>query len=349
MPLLTKEISSGHVFSRSSQDGAVATTQTRVFRILLSQAGEVVDINATCGVQIGDPHPVNTDLYCVSFDFKFEGDSRMVALATFTYESTPGGGTNGQDPKQNPPDLRPPNVTTSTSLMEVPAYQWRQPGQQWEAPLNPAGDKYEGVTRLEPVVTITVEQFETNPFNNVLQAGKVNNSAFSIFAASFPERTLMFRGVSMRPIVEHYQGSLYRGWMASYELAYRANYAGTEHGEIGWDRIQPQTGFNVLARLQGANIEIAGNPLKHNDLKQIAGWPNSVSLPNNVAPGQKSRGMVLVAEYENGGASQVPCPQPIPLNDDGSPRSTTAVPKVLTKRYQVYESFNFSSLGLRFG
>lgn len=351
MPKLTKEISSGHVYSRSSQDGAVSTSQTRVFRILLSAAGEVFDPQAVCGIQIGDPHPVNPDIYCVSFDGKFEGDSRMVALVTFNYESTPGGGGQ-QDPKELPPDIRPSNVTTSTSLMEIPAHQWREVGLgnfPWKAPLNPAGDKYEGVTRLEPVVSISVEQFEENPFANVSYAGMINSSAFKILNNDFPRHSLMFRGIAMRPMVEFYRGVLYRGWMATYELAYRRNDAGSTFGPVYWNRLQPQTGFNVLARLAGANIELAGNPLKHNDLKQIAGWPNAVSLPTNVAVGQKSRGMVLVAEYENGGASQMPCPQPIPLNDDGSPRSSDAVPQVLVDEYQVYEEFDFANLGLRFG
>jgi hypothetical protein len=57
--------------------------------------------------------------------------------------------------------------------------------------------------------------------------------------------------------------------------------------------------------------------------------------------------MVMVFEYENGGASQLPSAQPIPINDNGRPRIDTASPKVLVYRYQVQDEIDFSQFGLR--
>jgi hypothetical protein len=57
--------------------------------------------------------------------------------------------------------------------------------------------------------------------------------------------------------------------------------------------------------------------------------------------------MVKVFEHESGGASQTPSAQPIPLNDDGTPRIYNADPKVLVYRYRVYREANFNTLNLR--
>jgi hypothetical protein len=87
MPKGVTEISQGNQFSRSANEGQLADSATRTFRVLLNSPSEVFDIQASCGVFVGDPHPTNPNIYCASFDAKYEGDTRMVLVATFNYQS----------------------------------------------------------------------------------------------------------------------------------------------------------------------------------------------------------------------------------------------------------------------
>lgn len=338
MPKLVSEISSGHQFSRSSENGVLADAQTRVFRVILNQAGEVVDPTEACGIRIGDPHPINTNIYCTSFDIKFEGESRMVFLCTFQYQSTAGADSN-EDPKSQPPDIRIANWSISTSLIEIPVTKWREVDAQGVAGAlkdahNPVGDLYEGITTLVPIVTFVFEQFQFSPPSVwATDSGKVNGTSVTLPGQTCEPRTLLFRGASGRPAVEFWGDQLYRGWNTSYEFAYRAD---------TWDIRIPQSGFNIFNTpfgsangAQGQNVEAGSLLLKHEGGK-IKGWPNSIE-PADGTGAEKTRAMVLVYEYETGGASQLPSAQPIPLNDNGSPRWSGANPKVLVKRYSVYE------------
>lgn len=338
MPKLVSEISSGVQFSRSSDAGVLSDSQTRVFRIALNEPGELVYPTEECGVRIGDPHPVNTNIYCTSFDFKFEGESRSVLLVTFQYKSTAGADAN-EDPKSQPPDIRLANWSISTSLIEVPAARWREvDGQNVAGPLkdahNPVGDLYEGITTLRPVVTFVFEQFDFEPPSRWAgNAGDVNGEQVSFPGLTCSPRTLLFRGASGKPAVEFWGDRLYRGWNTSYEFAYRGD---------TWDIRIPQSGFNIFNApygsvngARGQNVEAGSLLLKH-DGGKIKGWPGSIE-PADGTGAEKTRAMVLVYEYETGGAQQLPSAQPIPLNDDGSPRWSGADPKVLVKRYSVYE------------
>jgi hypothetical protein len=358
MPKLVSEISAGTTFNFSSSQGQITASMTRVFRVLLNSAGEVFDIQATCNVRIGDQHPYNTDLYCRTFAAQFEGDSRMVALCTFTYEST--AGSQQEDPNSKSPEIRPANWSTSTSLSEVPAYSWTKIGQNGnpignaEPAANAPGDRLDGVTRFAPIVSISIDQWEpTDPTKHVALAGTVNQNEFWVGSLRCFRRSLMFRGVSSRPAVESWGGLLYRGWLCSYEFAYQKNHVKGlwENGQsydadIGWDLAVPHTGFNVLAfnpAGPAADQDVYGQPLKHREQKIF----QPLALPDNIAGGDKVRGMVLVHEYEAGGASQLPCAQPIPLNDDGTPRKGTAVPPVLVYRRNPHEEYDFTNFKLR--
>lgn len=363
MPKLTKEISSGAQFQRSSENGRNLTdAQTRVFRILLETPGEVVNVQDVCNITIGKPHPYNQNIYCVSWDVKFEGESRMVLLATFNYQSTPA--AQDEDKNKQPPDVRPANWSTSTSLIEVPVRSWvpiSQGGGRGapEAAVNTAGDMYDGVSKFEATVTITVEQFVRNdPTVHCTYAGNVNKVPWLIGTLLCNAGSLMFRGVQCRPVVEAWGDEIFRGWTATYEFSYRYNWVEglwdhaakkTYSENIGWDIAVPQTGFNVTCDLNAADVEKTGMPLRHDASGKIEGWPNNLQLPQGVAVGQKARGHVLVYAYDNGGASQLPCAQPIPLNDDGTPRSSTANPKVILRRYRTNEETDFvQQFGLRF-
>lgn len=363
MPRLVSEISSGQQFSRSAADGKLADSQVRSFRILLNQPGETVDVQAACGILIGDRHPVNTNVYCVSWDVKFDGESRMVLVATFNYQSTPSS-RPGQDNNDQPPDVRPANWSASTAIAEMPVQFWDEIGRtgftiaKGIPAVNGAGDMYDGVSRFEAVVTISIEQFESSdPFRHSLYAGSVNKDQIRIGSLVCFPGSLMFRGVQCRPTVESWGAAVYRGWSATYEFMFRRNYVtglfdpldGVKYDEaIGWDLAVPHTGFNVLCDLNAVNVEKSGMPLKHTESGKIDGWPNNVSLMAGVAAGQKARAMVLVHSYADGGASQMPSAQPIPLNRDGTPRIHTADPKVLVFRYRPNDAINFlETFGLR--
>ena len=381
MPKLVSEIASGTQFQFTSSPDSVGASITRVFRILLEQPQEYVDIAQVCGIFVGDQHPTNPILRCTNYEAQFEGDSRMVILATFTFQvdsawagdgGGPGGGGGGGRQSYNP-EIRPANWSVSSSMMEVPARFWRPVTNaagalgDAETPKNPVGDIYDGVTRLEPIVTISIEQPEfQDPTKHMLHVGKTNKASFKVGSLDCGRRTVMLRNVQSRPFVEQYGAITYRGWNVSYEFAFRRNkvsglrvgtgqnVSDNQEADIGWDIALPQTGFNVkmiapvaeesfsVATAENEDIEASGYPLKHENYK-IKGWPNSLEFIAGTS-GKKARAMVLVHEYEDGGASQTPSAQPIPLNDNGTPRWSGADPKVIVRRYCVTDEIDFKDV-----
>lgn len=129
MPKLVREIVSGQENSRSLEDSQSADVSVRTFRIVLNSPSEAYDIQQAIGVYIGDVHPVNDKLPCVSISEKPDGDSRVVRIVTANYRTSPGADPNN-DPNSQPPDIRPAQFSISSSLMEVPATRWRRVGRQ---------------------------------------------------------------------------------------------------------------------------------------------------------------------------------------------------------------------------
>lgn len=367
MPKATSEITSGTQFSRSSNEGQLADAQNRSFRIIKESVGEVVDIQQECNVKIGDQHPYNTNLYCVSFDARFEGDSRMVILVNFSYQSTPSSTASGggSDPKSQSPEVRPANYTTSTSLVESPRTVWAvRTGVNggWaddEPAVNPVGDMYDGVTALEPIVSINITQYDqVDPTKNLQYAGYVNEEEINLGNLKMKPGTVLFRGVSYQPTVESWGGRLFRGWTATYEFAYKRNtvkvrISGADlEADIGWDIAVPVTGFNVKAfNPAGAagDEDQFGQPLKHQNGKIVP----LLSLPVGISPGDRVRAMVKVFEYEDGGTSQAPSASPVALKTNGRPLLTHDASGVLINRpivyaYRVQPKINLTqTLGIR--
>jgi len=353
---IVSEIASGVQYQFSSEENQAAVSTTRVFRIVKKKPDSYINISGVCKVKVGDEHPEEEKLFCTSYSAQYDGDSRMVILATFNYRTTPAG--DGNDRTQTEPDLRLAQWSLSTSLQEVPAYVWKVitgPGAGNVVPCtNTAGDLYDGVSRLEPIVTISVEQFETeDPTRHCSLTGYVNEKAFAIGTLDIFPRSLMFRGVQCAPAAEKWGDVVYRGWRASYEFAYRVNWIGAPiNDKIGWDVAVPQTGFNVLAWTPTApngsqtanNRDDFGQPL---DLDESGRIKTPVSLPQGISSGDKVRAHIRVAATTGGGASQRPSAQPIALNDNGAARSPVASPKVLVYRYQVQNEVDFSTFGLR--
>jgi hypothetical protein len=366
MPKMVKEVYAGVQYDFSSEEGQIASSTTRVFRIIKSDVGEYINVAATCGVQIGQEHPTESGLYCASYSAQYDGDSRMVIVATFNYRTTPGGGDAGQDPGQFSPDIRPAKWSISTTLTEAPAFQWKPfgdaasaliigGGTDWTAPVNPAGDRYEGVTRLVPVSTVTVDQFVLNdPTRFCVYAGYVNSAPITIGSLTCSQHTLMFRGVSTQPALEQYGTVLYRGWKASYEFVYKQNELEISGSSInlGWDHAQIVEGVNILnigyaskAAAEAANVEAGSLALKKKEstsgiATEIEGWPNNIAIAENTA-GTKVRGMILIGEDAK--PTQRPCALPIALNPNGTPRWSGADPPVLVYTYQIQPDIDFNS------
>jgi hypothetical protein len=369
VPKLTVETTNGNQVSRSASAGRLADAATRTFRIVLNQPGESFSIPQVCGIRIGDRHPVFNTVFCNSITGSFEGDSRMVYVATFEYQSTPG--SQGEDPKNQPPDIRPADWSVSASLIEVPVYTWQRleprkllfdmvPIGQPGVPINAAGDRFDAIAKYEPLITISVQHFEADdPTKNCGRVGLINKTSFNIGSLICDPHTIMLRGISSQPVVESWGDLLFRGWNATYEFAFRRNFTKglwdgfgnpVREADLGWDIAVPETGFNVLAFVPAGALpeqDEFGQPLKHKDGKIV----EPRQLPDNVAVGDRMRAMVKVMEYENGGASQLPSAQPIALNDDGTPRKSfgpgAADPAVIIKRYQIYDEFEFRNLNLR--
>jgi hypothetical protein len=352
MPKMVSEVTSGVQYDFSAEEGQIAASTTRVFKILKSDASEYISIASACGIQVGQEHPTERGLYCVSYSAQYDGDSRMVVIATFNYRASPGLGGSQEDRKEQPPDVRPANWSVATSIQETPAYVWKgitgpRAGQTGPC-VNPAGDLYEGVVRLEPIVTISIDQYESSdPTRHCLYAGYVNSNSIKLGSLTMFARSVMLRGVQTQPVVEHWGEKIYRGWKASYEFAFRVNWVGAPYNvAIGWDILQPQSGFNVKAwtpNFVPADTDNYSQPLKHENYA----IKEPLSLPDGISAGQKVRSMIRVHESESGKTSQRPSAQPIPLNDDGSGRSDSASPPVIVHRYQVQNDIDFSFFGLR--
>jgi hypothetical protein len=356
------EITSGSQNSRSVDGGGLADSSTRVFRVLLGTPGESFDIQGACGVSVGDAHPVNTGIRCWSFDSRYENDSRLSLVCTFNYKSMADAAPGGGGPLSQAPDVRPANWSTSVSTYESPAWSWRKvekEGSVWKAAtdrspaVNTAKDLYDGIANLEPVLTISVEQFSTaSPLVYRDAVGCVNKKELIVGGQRMAIGTVMLRSISSQPDVQPWGKNIYRGWKSTYEFLYKKNpariYNGTaeETVNIGWDIAVPQTGFNCKTfnpAAAGATQDPWGQPLKHSNGKVVL----PLALFDNVAAGEKVRAMVKVFSYSDGGASQTPSSQPIALNDDGTPRKDTATPPVLVYRYRIYDEYDFTTMQIR--
>jgi hypothetical protein len=352
MPKLVVELPQGNTFSRSADGGSLADSATRVFKVLLNSPNEALNVFTAIGVNIGDPYSLANPIPCVTVEGRADGDSRLVRIITANYRSSAGAEQGAGDPGTIAPWLRFAEVSVSTSYQELPSWTWF--ANPTSAPtvmapaVNPAGDMYDGVTRYEPVVNFSFKQFELNdPSAKTNYVGAVNSNFGYFGSLSLPPRTTLFRSMNYdMHVVQWGGGVLYRGYSVSYEFSFRRNiqFVNGSTAMIGWDMGVPQTGFNVLASVPGAaGVEAYGQPLKHENKK----IKTPLALPDNVFSGDKVRAMVKVMEYEEGGASQTPSAQPVALNDNGTPRSSTASPPVLVYRRGQHEQFDFTTLGLR--
>jgi hypothetical protein len=363
MPRFVGELTQGNSFSRSSDGGGQADSAVRKWRVLLGSPEESWDIFQTIGVNIGDQYSAANPIPCVSVSSQMEGDSRLIAIVTAEYRSSPSAAPTAADPKTQEPTVRPALYSMTTSLTEIAAWTGKKvsggASGSWVPACNPVGDMYDGLTRLEPVVTINIDQYSSADESQVLQyVGYVNQGAFMFSNLSIPNHCCMLQGVSSTPVVEQFNGQTFRGFKITFSFGVRMHWAFVEGGmkAIGWDMALPQTGFNIInTGLGDSSVDQKALVLEHKDGKVYIDPAGDVQLATGTS-NTKARAMVTVPATgsESGGYVQRPCAQPIALNDNGSPRNADNYG--ISEKVLVYQvcmqpemafNNNFSAFGIR--
>lgn len=366
---LFKEVTSGTGASLTSQSGGVE--YTRVFKMLLDNPSDITSINVINKIAeidgsfagIGTLHPVDQFASCGSVQVSPDGDSRHAFTVTVSYSPLSaisleqgGGNDTTDDNRSKPPDVRPANWSTSTTTIEVPSWQWIPrwgPNNGQAVPAtNPAGDLYDGLTILQPIVNISVEQYcagDQTVFSSAV--GKVNSNQGRLGSLSLFPRSVLFRAVSFKPHAEIVGRKMWRGWLGTFEFSFKPNWNNIMNEYLGWDIAVPLSGLNCKNSFAGQDVEKGACQLEleNEGTGAIKDWPNNPQLAAGLAD-EKVRANVLVKVSTDNGtrASQRPSASPVPLNENGTPRSSKANPPVLIRRYQIYDTFDMSTLGLRF-
>jgi hypothetical protein len=362
MPKLVSELAQGLAFSRSSEGGSDAYQATRKWRVLLASPSENWDIAAAVGLNIGDPYSASNRIPCVSLDVAADGESRLVRIVTAQFRSSPGIGST--DPGTQSPTLRPALYSMTTSLTEIAAWGGApvSGGESgaWIPAVNPVGDLVDGVTRLEPVVNINIDQYSYSDMSQLLAyCGYVNSDIFTFSNLSVGIHCCMLQSISSQAIVEQFGDTTFRGFKVSFGFAVRAHWTLTREGfqAIGWDMAVPQTGFNIINTGIGRNdVDQRALALQHSDLKvmKLAGGQLVIA---DGTEGTKVRAMVTVPSADKPdagtyGYTQRPAAQPVALNDDGTPRNADAFPmsqKVLINRVCIQPEMDFGNNFANFG
>lgn len=213
------------------------------------------------------------------------------------------------------------------------------------APLNPAGDRFDGVTKLVPVINISITQFDNSPTRRLDDTGKINSDQFTFLGLTIQKYSCMLRNISVSPVVETHGGVTYRGFQRTFEFAIKT--------QGGWMIEQILEGFNIINDGLGqAGVDDNALNLEHEEFV-IKGWPNNLELAAGTQ-GRKMRAQVLISA-PNTKAMQRPSSQPVALNRNGTPRDVQNPPNgeepVLTDKYVTQEAVdfgnNFVNMGVR--
>jgi hypothetical protein len=358
MPKMVSELAQGLSFSRSAEGGADAYQATRKWRVILKEPGEVWDIAAQVGLNIGSPYSQSNPIPCVSLDVAADGESRLVRIVTAQFRSSESAAPNAPDPRTQQPTIRPALYSMTTSLTEIAAWGGAPVSGgvsgSWIPAVNPVGDLVDGVTRLEPVVNVNIEQYSYSDMSQLLAyCGYVNSDAFTFSNLSVGIHCCMLQSISSQSVVEQFSDTTFRGFKVTFGFAVRAHWTITRDGfqAIGWDMAVPQTGFNIY-NTNGNDVDARALAWEHDDSGKVKMdtfglYPASLASGTS---GTKVRAMVTVPAG-TGGWTQRPCAQPVALNDNGTPRSSTASPPVLINRICIQPEmdfgYNFSNFGIR--
>ena len=350
---------------REVSDKRATDTYTRVYKYIKSTPQEQYVVPTVLGYGVGAVLN-GTNAVCVSVSDEPDGDSRLVRIFTTVFKTPPV--TGGASSQQQPPPVRPPNITFQFGTDTVASATWmpnpvanggRSPAR------DPNGNPIDNVVKPTAVGTIRLTQFVTNdPAQYQSEVGTVNADSVTFGSFTAIARTLMFKGISAQPAVESFGDYTYSGWSCTYEFSYRENFqyinVGTDTSpnfasvNIGWDMAVPQTSRMAYASMAKGNIvDPLGIPLLHVNgaVQRVNGGPiqNKYDYAKNAdgdsIAGQRVRAMVAVPAA-NGGFAQIPASEPIPVNDDGSPRVRSA--EILVYRRGVHREIDFRQvLGLR--
>jgi hypothetical protein len=360
------ELTSGKS-SRDNSGGRVSDSYTKVYKYIKSTPNEAYSLPAVLGYTVGAILG-GTDAVCMNVSDEPDGDSRTVRIITTTFKTPPV--TGGSAAMAMAPTIRPPNITFQFGTETVAATTWlTNPigGGGMGPAKDPNGNPIDNVVKPMANGIIRVTQFvASDPGYYQEYVGTLNNGSISFGSFTAIRRTLLFKGINATPAVESFGEYTYSGWNCTYEFAYRENIqqicTGTDSNpqvadvNIGWDLAVPQTSRQALASMAKGNlVDYFGIPLLHVNgaVQRVAGGPiagkydyaknpDGDSVQNEVV-----RAMVVVPAG-NGGFAQVPSSDPIPVNDDGSPRKRTASPPVLVYRRGTHREIDFrNTLGLR--
>lgn len=363
MPKMVSELAQGKSFSRSADGGALADQATRTWKILLNSPNESFVISDAVGVNIGDPLGSTNPIPCVSLDVRADGESRLVRIVTAQYRSSPGVGNI--DPGTQAPTARPALYSMTTSLTEIAAWGGALvtggSSGAWSPAVNPVGDLVDGITRLEPVVNINIDQYSSSDMSSLLSyCGYVNTDSFTFSGLSIGVHCCMLQSVSSSPVVEQFGNTTFRGFKVTFGFAVRAHWTITRNGfqAIGWDMAVPQTGFNIKNTGIGrADVDQKALALQHEDGGKVMKLAGGQLVIADGTEGSRVRAMVTVpaGERESStsyGYTQRPAAQPVALNDDGTPRNADNFPvaqKVLINRICIQPEMNFGNNFANFG
>lgn len=360
---------------QSSREGKIgerlSDTYVRKFKYLKGQPNEAYSLPTLTAIGIGSPLPGNPFVTCVSVDDSPEGESRLVRIFTYTYKTI--AHTGGPAEQQQAPDVRPPNYSFNFGVDYVSTTSWlANPvvnGVGYVGAYTPNSEMVAGLEKPQLTGILRVKQFviDDPAFANEY-VGYVNDGLFEAGSFSAIARTLLFRGIDAQPAVESYQDMSYWGWNVTYEFAYRENrqVINTTLGDdadtqvevnIGWDKAVPMTSRNVFCSTNvGAGFyDPLAFPLEHNRngaIKTGPGpiggkyfWAEDPNNPGNTVEDSTCRAMVAIPAVK-GGFTQVPAGEPIPVNNDGSPRSRGRKPLVYRRGFHKETNFRVN-LGLR--
>ena len=358
MPRMVSQIGQGNSFSRSADQNAYEAT--RRWKVLLNTPDENWDVAATVGVNIGDSYSDANPIPCVKVSAAADGESRLVRIVTAEYRSSASAAPASPDPRTQQPTARPALYSMTTSLTEIAAWGGSPVtggvSQGWVPSVNPVGDLVDGITRLEPVVNINVDQYAATDMSQLLAyTGYVNSDQFTFSSLSIGVHCCMLQSISSNPVVEQFGDSTFRGFKVTFGFAVRSHWTLTREGfrAIGWDMAVPQTGFNIInAGLSRADVDQEALALLHIDNKVFFTEAGEGVLVDRLA-NKKCRASVAVPAGDRG-YLQRPSAQPVALNDDGTPRNPrafSAAQKVLINRICIQPEMafgnNFSNFGIR--
>lgn len=353
--------------SRDASNKQSTDTYTKVYKFIKSTPTENYVVPTVLGYGVGAILN-GTDAVCVSVSDEPEGESRLVRIFTTTFKTPPV--TGGSNSQEQPPNVRPPNVTFQFGTETIASATWlvNPVANGLMSPaMDPNGNPIDNVTKPCPNGVIRVTQFVTNDPGFYQQyVGCVNDGIVEFGTFGAIARTLLFKGINATPAVESFGDYTYSGWNVTYEFAYRENIqqvcTGTDTNPtladvvIGWDMAVPQTSRQVHATMaKNAIVDPLGMPLLHVNgaVQHVQGGPvagkydYARNSDGDSVQFKRVRAMVTVPS-PNGGFAQIPSSEPIPVNDDGSPRLRTLVPPVLVYRRGTHREIDFrQTLGLR--